>query len=120
MRILFIRLPALLLALVLVVLAVNNRTFTLLHLPVTDLTVGMPLYAIFFGGMFFGVILTALVLTPPRLRGFIARRRAEKRAERSEHLLADSPGTSAEKKALMMGAIDKAQVPGQATPPAKT
>lgn len=117
MRTFFFRLPALVLALVLIALAVSNRSHILITLPLTELALSLPVYAIFFAGMIFGIILTGLVLAPPRLRGYAARRRAEKRASQAEGRLARQPRGMAEKRAMAIEAIDKAQEPGQASPP---
>lgn len=116
MRTFLIRLAALFLALVLIGTAVSNRTPVLILLPLTDLSIEMPLYGIFFSGLFFGVILTGLVLALPRWRGFIARRHAEKRADKAERTLSHRANDTAEKRTFVLGAIDKAQKPGQASP----
>lgn len=120
MRLLILRLPALLLAVGLVVLAVFNTTPVRIHLPGISQVIESPLYLVFLAGLILGVVLAALVSLPQRWRSWRRARRAERRMS---HLLRRGPdsGDAQTNNASQssLAAIERAQNRPAGTPPAR-
>lgn len=120
MRLLILRLPALLLAAGLVVLAVFNTTPVRIHLPGISQVIESPLYLVFLAGLVLGVLLAALVSLPRRWRSWRRARRAERRMT---HLLRQGPGgadsQANETPERSLVAIDRAQGRSASAPPAR-
>lgn len=74
------RLVWLLLAVALVVFSVENRHGVALNLPYTLYSFEVPLFALFFLGLFSGLALATVALGWSRLKTFVAKRQAEREA----------------------------------------
>lgn len=75
------RLIWLLIGLALIVFAVSNRHITEISFSPVPYGVKVPVWAVLFTGIFIGLLIASFVTGWLRLKGFTARRKAERRAE---------------------------------------
>lgn len=68
------------LAFLLIVFSVENRQTVVLNIPYANTMVDIPLYFLFFLGLFVGVLLATAAVSWSRLKSFVNRRRAEREA----------------------------------------
>lgn len=74
-----------LMGLFLIWFAISNRTPVMLGLSWTTLFVEATVYSVFFAGILFGLVIAGTVTGWLRLKGFAARRQAERRAKALEN-----------------------------------
>ncbi|GER06191.1 hypothetical protein GCM10007972_09140 [Iodidimonas muriae] len=118
MRRLFVLIPALILALGLIILSVANRETVLLDIPGSTLVLQLPLFAVFLAGIFLGALLAAILAFPKSVRASLAQRQSEKRARRAELALSELQAQKAEEQAAKkLVAIDNAQAPRHGSRP---
>lgn len=110
MRRLLTRLVLAILALALAAVALANRQAVALSLPMSDLALMVPLWAVFFLGLLCGVAAAGIVTLPPRVRDSLSRRATLRRAERAEARLAEiDEARAAQHRDTALAAIDRAQ-----------
>ncbi|WP_308911172.1 LapA family protein [Pseudokordiimonas caeni] len=101
------------LAVLLVFFAVNNRAPVTIAFEPFPFTVTMPLWLVLFVGIFVGLAVAGMVTSWLRLKGFTARRKAERRAKSLEGEMAD---LTARAQDAERSATENAIVAGQTGP----
>jgi len=116
MRHLFLRAPALLLAVALIALSAVNTAPVAIRFPGLAAAVELPVYLVFLAGLLLGVGLAALASLPQRWRSWRRARRAERRMsdilQRGQG--PEAPGQTANNAPdRALAAIDRAQRPSR-------
>lgn len=99
-------------ALMLVAFSVVNRKAIFVALPFTDIAIPIAPYLLFFAGLFTGLLISGVVLSWARLKGFVARRQAEREAVHLRTRLKVQDEETSEQKAA--GAYEKVTAAAQA------
>ena len=103
-------LPIFLIGIVVVTLMVANREGVIVSLAPLDYEMFVPLYLVFFGGLFFGLLLGGMVLITRKLQAQVNLHRANKANIRLREQIVDLEGELEKKSNAFLAASDPSDV----------